>query len=537
MRAQDPSIAVTANVMSAVHDERPKKSLTQIARAIEHLGSTEVLEPLTLVALLLPSSRDGAEQLLNLMAQQCSAKEVVMATKEALEHLALSLDGDDETEAVPDTNSGATQLERGLRLYIRSVPRLPKRKKSASEVLQPLVSELEALNMRIGGTASAEESRALISSASELATSIYASVESDTTVDIKLLSEVKAILYSFLSSVIEAFIDAVKEDLATKAFAAHFPRLIVPQSEETSSSEQVGVISTVQAAVTALGFRISDYESRLSLGSLVLLAHSPSYSFSVPMLTSFFPIILISLQSNTALDEVLSLLINSIVPLQSQSPSELPPDLIVPLAHVLPPLASVHPEPSTRHQTFRLLSVVLSLAPSPLRLQLLYGLLTDPDSLPQMRVAAVGLVKEAVLEGLSTTMGSSDAARNVFASPIFLQTLGSTILQTDPPELFTSGEQLSLAEFLESAEPLRLVECLALYYVLLLRDVQNRTGVRDKDNLSNVERTLLRPLRQQFEAWNHDGDSSHTGDSEMQLAILDMWLDRVSDAVKSIYAV
>lgn len=228
-----------------------------------------------------------------------------------------------------------------------------------------------------------------------------------------------------------------------------------------------------------LGLTGDTYASQLSLGSLMLLAHSPDYTFSTSVLASFFPVILMALQANTALDEVLSVLLNVLVPLIKQAPRpEFSPDLIVPLVHVLPPLASVHPDPSIRHFTFRILSAALALAPSPVRIQLLQGLLTDSDSSPQMRIAAVGLVKEALLEALAATPRSAEAQRNMFASPTFLQTFGPIILRPDPPDLFAPGNVLQLDDFLDTKEPLRLVECLSFYYVLLMRDVHNRVGIR-----------------------------------------------------------
>ena len=130
----------------------------------------------------------------------------------------------------------------------------------------------------------------------------------------------------------------------------------------------------LQADLKQLGLANDVYVSQPSLGSLMLLAHSSDYTFTTPILASFFPVILMALQANTALDEILSVLMNSIVPLSKQVPRlEFPPDLIVPLAHVLPPLASVHPDPSIRHYTFRILSAALALAPSPVRVQLLQG--------------------------------------------------------------------------------------------------------------------------------------------------------------------
>ena len=84
-----------------------------------------------------------------------------------------------------------------------------------------------------------------------------------------------------------------------------------------------------------------------------------------------------------------------------------------------------------------------------------------------MRTAAIGLVKESVMEALSHPNTES-----VFASPFLLQTIGPHIFRLDSPDLLGVIGGLDSAN--DSPEPARLVECLGLYYILLLRDVGNK---------------------------------------------------------------
>lgn len=186
------------------------------------------------------------------------------------------------------------------------------------------------------------------------------------------------------------------------------------------------------------------------------------------------PIILASIQSNTALDETLALLLDTLGSFRNTVPRpNLAVDILVPLAHVLAPLASVHPDPPTRHATFRVLSTVLAFSPSLIRMKLLKDLVTDEDeSMQQMRVAAVGLVKEAVLEALNAPRTASGPP-NDFMSPLLMQEIGSALFLKQAENLAPT-----VVEFLESAEPLRLIESMGLLYVLLLRDVDNRVGAR-----------------------------------------------------------
>ena len=113
-----------------------------------------------------------------------------------------------------------------------------------------------------------------------------------------------------------------------------------------------------------------------------------------------------------------------------------------------------------------IISSILTLTKLDLRIQLLTNL-TGDSQLPQMRVAAVGLVKEAIIDSLSST------EPNLFASPLFLRVFGSILFRPSPMDLFSGSKELSLRTFQESSEPQRLVQCLALPCVLVKRDLRN----------------------------------------------------------------
>lgn len=180
------------------------------------------------------------------------------------------------------------------------------------------------------------------------------------------------------------------------------------------------------------------------------------------------PVLISSIQTNSFFDESLAVLTRTLHFLQSKtSPSNLPPHFTVPLCGLLPAVASSHSDPLTRHQAFRVLSLLLVASEPQLRFQHLVELTSDSE-FPQMRVASVGLVKEALLEALSLPPN----AENIFLSSLFLRSFGTILFRPDPSDLFTSAN-LTLSEFQESNEPQRLVECLSLYYVLLLRDKKN----------------------------------------------------------------
>jgi hypothetical protein len=203
---------------------------------------------------------------------------------------------------------------------------------------------------------------------------------------------------------------------------------------------------------------------------LVLIAHVPASEYhTFPLLATIFPVILTSLQSDIALDATLAILLKVLctAPLHA----ELSSNIIIPLTTVLPLTCSAHPDASTRHITFRILGHVLQLAPSVLRLQILRDLVSPAeDSSPHMRTAAIGLVKEAVIEALL-----HPKTENVFASSFLIQTIGPHVFRLDPPNLLASISGVDALK--DSPEPPRLVECLNLYYILLSRDTENRVRV------------------------------------------------------------
>ena len=202
---------------------------------------------------------------------------------------------------------------------------------------------------------------------------------------------------------------------------------------------------------------------------LIIAAYQPSPEINPDIsLPSILPVLISSIQTNSFLDESLAILIRTLHLRQSKaSPPSLSPHITVPLCGLLPAVASSHSDPLTRHQAFRVLSLLLGASEPQLRFQHLVELTSDSE-LPQMRVASVGLVKEALLEALSLPPNDE----NIFLTSLFLRSFGTILFRPNPSDLFTSAN-LTLSDFQESHEPQRLVECLSLYYVLLLRDKNN----------------------------------------------------------------
>ena len=208
-----------------------------------------------------------------------------------------------------------------------------------------------------------------------------------------------------------------------------------------------------------------------NLTTLILLAHSPALvPQPTPLLITLYPLMLSSLQTNAASDESLSLLLVllssplSTASSPTTSSRTLPPDLVMALSSVLPTVASTHPDPTTRHIALHVLRLLLTHAPSQVHFQIVGELLSS--SPPPMRVAAINLVKEAVLRALE------DPSESIWASEEVLRVFGGVLFR--PESLDISEGELSETEGGNEWEWKRLTECLSLVYVLLLRDARNR---------------------------------------------------------------
>ena len=130
--SEEPAEFLTALITSAVHDETPKYSLKDICSAIVNTGATQYLvrpqcnpafiaynclqDALNVLASLVESNRDGAVDLIDLLSECGSAKEIVIATQESLEHLRVRLENSDEGDDQPKPVS--TSLRNILSLCI-----------------------------------------------------------------------------------------------------------------------------------------------------------------------------------------------------------------------------------------------------------------------------------------------------------------------------------------------------------------------------------------------------------------------------------
>lgn len=302
---------------------------------------------------------------------------------------------------------------------------------------------------------------------------------------------------------VSSLCNQIRSHLAEGFIEQHFPRKYLHSSISPESMVDRDIMAGVVDAATSIEMTPDTLNSLINTSqnasvittSIVLLAHwKPSPSPTA--IANFIPHLAPFLQSSTAVDEVLFLLLQYAHAHATQSITTASLDSII---QPLVTLCSTCPDPEKRNTIWVTFSELFKTLSSAARLALLTELLSpETDPFPQMRVAAVGLVKDSVSDSLSAVASLPPAERkqsvDILVSRLLAQ-LGRYLLRPEPPELLSHPlEQFDTDAFLESSEPTRLHQCLSLYYMLLVKDVSNLTGVRDSGSISETTRYLLVPL-------------------------------------------
>jgi len=540
IKRRDQGETISKLLRNSIYGKDSPYALVSLREGIVAASMIHDINALDAVPQLLASGRPGAVELLDLIGENVNARECVLVLSEQLERLVHdppTPDEDEEGEGDDgdenDENASAvTQLVRVLNLYAQVTPRQrPLTGKSASGVVVPLV-ELMKSGVRVyGPQTSIQAAQDLITSVSRNAPVLasWAKTGGDSSEETKC----NLAIFGFVCFTLEACSKGTNVGLAQRAFEAQFPRYAL-RSAASSSHEVEDVVQRAWEALLELGFAASGILDRPSIGSLVLFAHIAQRPLGADLF-SLLPWFLASIQTNTAVNEIVAILISSLGSIKTVGNPDVPPEFIIPLVGVLGPLAGSHPDSPIRHIVFRLLSIALQLAPSPTRLVLLQDLLRAPSLTRHMNVAAIGLVREAVMEALAAP---DQSIPNPFASPTLLRDIGPAIFSLEHSDAFSSCE-IPLVDFMGDSEALRLIEGLTLLYLLLQRDVNNKTGIRSALELGLISKRYLDPLQSQVDFWKRaqSSNSSHEDGHDhelMQLGILDMWLERTQSIVRSI---
>ncbi|KAI6127895.1 hypothetical protein EDD16DRAFT_217290 [Pisolithus croceorrhizus] len=509
--------------LAAAGVQSEKVTLQELVDAITKYQGTQYLEPLTVLPVLLSCSDDHAKELVRICGLRNSAKEIMVVVQEAIEEVRWYYhDGDEETRGKSIT-APVQRLIGLILLCTAAIPRLRFGKRTPFQLAGPIVLDISTLIPFTAQDATKQEGRLLIREAAGLVRALQPWASASASEDD--LRQMKKLLRDLLDATVVACASSIQASLSIREFERLFPRLVVKSALQKGWQDGQRVMVEIQDVLAILG-TLPELPDPRSTSGLIYLAHAePAVPLPVKKLTQLHPLLVNSLRKNVATDETLFLLLRL---LSQRSPqpdaTEIPPDIADSLCSVLSALASTHLDPFMRHLNLRLLSMVLSKVHQTVRLNVLLRLTTD-EELPQMRSAAVGLLKEATLDALSSPDYSTES--NPFASPTLLRAFGPVLFKTSPPDFLALSHTREDLE--RSLELLRIIDCLSFYYVLLLRDRKNSTGIRDPDSIANVERSFLHPLRRFL-----DQCIAMQGEPLMTVLSLQVNLERVDAAVTKV---
>ncbi|KAG2035147.1 hypothetical protein BDR03DRAFT_993490 [Suillus americanus] len=509
---------ISAIITVAVDDETHQPSLKTVYDSIlQYHGGPALLEPLDVLPDLLRCRRKEAVDLISLISENSSPKEVLIVIQETLEQLTqLAREDEAEGEHVP----GLVQcLINVIVLSTKSVPRLTLGKRTALSIVSPLVSGVSSAVSSLGSHFTRDSGRSLLAGVSGMSEAFYTWIFK--TGSESNVAEARNSIRLLLDTTVLACASCIRASLCARAFEMHYPRLTLSSAIEPEWQEGEQAILSVLTALRVMSLSSQDVLDNPTMSSLIILAHEQqNYPLPKDLSSKLHSMLMTSIQMNFALDECLFLIFRCVT--QDRTQPDLAPDLATSLCIVLPALASTHLDPFIRHFSLRLIALILAQLPSVLQHQILITLASDVE-LPQMRAAAIGLLKEFVLEALQALAPSGE--QNVFASPLLIRSFGPILFRTMPSDYFST---VQVADDIEkSLEPSRIAEVLSFYYVLLQRDRDNKTGIRDPGNIASVESSLLRPLRSFLEKWSN-------AKPILSLISLQIGLERIDYAVQII---
>ncbi|KAG9311780.1 hypothetical protein JVU11DRAFT_8026 [Chiua virens] len=515
--------ATSELILLAIKEQPDSVSLKDIHEAVARYDGAAYLEPLDILPALLSYRQDAAMELIRICALHASPKEVTIVIQEAVESLQTQMSDDVNDESKEGNENEHDMMHRIICIVSLCSPAISRSKvgkRSALELCSPLLESVTLLISSVPPFETKEQGRVLITEVAHLVKSL--SVWAAAVADASEQQEIRKILRELLDTTVTTCCPSIQASLAIRAAESYFPRFFVKSSAMEGWQDGENAMLQVQLALESLKcFPKAILEKPGSFSDLVYLAHStPPVALTPSVLSDLHRLLASALQMNMVVDESLFLLFRIL----SEEGVIVPPTIAMSLCIIFAALASTHLDPTVRQLNLRFLSLTLSKLPPPPRIEILL-MLTTNEEFPQIRGPAIGLVKEAVLEALA--LPPEHAYGNPFASPELLRIFGGVLFRPNPPEFF--DEKKTREELSQSLELLRIADCLAFYYVLLQRDRDNKTGVRSNDNITDVQRSLLFPLRQFV-------NERVTGEEQPLMAVLSLQvgLDRIDSALRTL---
>ncbi|KAG8679629.1 hypothetical protein FRC08_016854 [Ceratobasidium sp. 394] len=178
-------------------------------------------------------------------------------------------------------------------------------------------------------------------------------------------------------------------------------------------------------------------------------------------------------------------------------------DIATDLVPTVSSVAATDPVPRTRAAAFRLLTRIILRVHPEIAFGLVHQLAGEECPFPNMRASAVCLLRQLVVQAFVKKPPAED---NPFAARILLQEYAPILFKSYLLDEAAAGAS-------ESADPQeinRIVESLGFYYVLLARDTENLTGVRDPQFVKETGTKFVAPLKEKLPRWGAEAEDQET---------------------------
>ncbi|KAG8775997.1 hypothetical protein FRC12_001141 [Ceratobasidium sp. 428] len=187
-------------------------------------------------------------------------------------------------------------------------------------------------------------------------------------------------------------------------------------------------------------------------------------------------------------------------------------------------VSATDPVPETRAASFRVLTeIVLKVHPET-AFDLVRQLAGEECPFSNMRSAAIGLLRRLVVRAFNKKLPAAD---DPFAAPILLQEYGPILFKSPLLDETVAND----SEVKDPQEVNRIVESLGFYYVLLARDTNNLTGVRDPMFWNETNTKFVGPLNKRLALW---GAESNDQETQAAARTIEMSLERVRDTLSNL---
>ncbi|KAG8713605.1 hypothetical protein FRC09_018534 [Ceratobasidium sp. 395] len=511
-------------ILQALEESLASNTLAAFNLKLEELANSDAQRsylhstPLELVPVLLSGNSTileypvDARQTLQIIAEHGSPKEVLLVVEESLDFLARMHVDDDEQDLEVESISQILTWKwiNLLEMDTLAFPRLVLRKRSAPETATPVVKHLCKSFNKLGPLFEASEPRGweLVDLCIRFGRALLGWFDARPA-DPEKIPEAKAWIQALLFSVVA---ECLSDSALARAESDFIGRLTAASSDfaQPTSSLDLEIDHTKhltgEFVLSILTWQDSkppvevNKSLQFDLPSALFCLSQPKWRLAaVWWLTECI---------TTGLGEG----------------EYLNNDIATEIIPAVSSVSATDPVPETRAASFHVLTEIILKVHPEVAFDLVRQLAGEECPFSNMQSAAIGLLRRLVVRAFNK---KPPAADDPFAAPILLREYAPILFKSPLLDETVAND----SKVKDPQEVNRIVESLGFYYVLLARDTNNLTGVRDPAFLKETNTTFVGPLRKRLALW---GAESNDQETQAAARTIELSLERVEDMLSNL---